>query len=369
MSYSLPLFGKHFNQVNRHQRRQIAKHITPSLQFLDEDWYNAWENNHLAHEHPHSRIEYLPLLDNDGNLHGTFPYVGHSKVGLRILSIAGLYYPFRSILFSSPSADDCSQAFVNTICKNNSDCIIRIGPTIEDGLANEMICKLFKKRGWNCYEIDRGNTLVIDLPDTVEQFRQNLKRKFLKNIARSERNINKLGKFECHRYNNCSSSVWSKVIDQCSSVEKRSWLAEDENGEMRIFQNQNFWKEYLQSPDASRRAVIWTITLDGEPVAFSFAIDSGSCRYSFSGHYDKNYYKYGLGILADSYMYEDAIDCKISSIDMGTGEADYKIRWGAKLDSRIVDYIYFPPTFAGRLLYSGLLMRNRIRSKIHAFLS
>lgn len=369
MSYSLPLSEKSINDVNQHQWEHFSKHVSPSLQFLNKDWYSAWERNHLVREHPHSHVEYLSLFDDRGNLQGTFPHVRFSKFGFKILSNAGLYYPFRSILFSSESTADCSQAFVSTISNNHRNCIVRIGPAVEDDPAISMIRDSFQQQGWNRYEIDRGNTLVIKLPESIDEFEANLSRKFVKDVKRRKRKLETLGTIEYSRFNNCSDKVWSDVIDQCSSVEERSWLADSEDGEMRIRQNSHFWKQYLQSQDASRRVVVWTIAIDGVPVAFSFGIDSGSRRYSFSGHYDKKYKKYGLGIIVDKCMYEDAIDCNLESIDMGTGEADYKIRWGARIDSRIVDYIYIPPTIMGKFINFGLLARDKLRSKLHSFLS
>lgn len=364
MSYSVALSEKYIDEVTGYQWDNFSKHVSPDLQFLNRDWYLAWERNHLAHEHPNSHVEYLSLFDNKNNLRGTFPYVKHSIFGLNILSIAGLYYPFRSILFSSDCAPDCAQAFVNAIYKNHRNSIIRIGPTVEDELANKMIHKSFMDLGWNCYEIDRGNTLIIKLPNSVSDYRESLGKKFTKKIARRKNNLSKLGSVEYVRYNNCDSEVWENVINRCAEVEKRSWLADDKNAEMRIFENSEFWGDYLRSSDARRRVVVWLVTLDGEPIAYSFAIDSGDRRYSFSGHYDQQYKKYGVGILADDCMYEDAVNCGIKSVDMGTGEADYKTRWGAKLDSRIVDYVYLPPNMIGRLAYSGIMLRKNFQQFI-----
>lgn len=369
MSYSLPLSEKYIDEVNDHQWSHFSKHVSPSLQFLNKDWYSAWECNHLVRDHPHSQVEYLSLFDDQEQLQGTFPHVRHSKAGINILSNAGLYYPFRSILFSSESAADCSQMFVNTINNNHRNCIVRIGPAVEDDIAIRMIRDSFQQAGWNRYEIDRGNTLVIHLPDSVDEFRENLGKKFNKKMVRRKKGLSKLGAIEYHRYNNCSARVWSNVIEQCSTIEQRSWLADSDDAEMRILQNGRFWEQYLQSSDASKRVVVWIITLDDHPIAYSFGIDSGSRRYSFSGHYDKNYKKYGLGVLVDKCMFEDAVNCEINCIDMGTGEADYKTRWGALVDSRIVDYVYLPPSLLGKAAYAGLRARDKIRSNLHSFLS
>lgn len=362
MSYSIALSEKDIEGVFDSKWDNFSKQVAPSLQFLNKDWYSAWERNHLMRENPELQIEYMSLLDSERNLQGTFPYVKHSKFGLNILSVAGLYYPFRPILFSSEAISDGTQAVVNTIHNEHRNSIVRIGPTTEDEAANRMINQSFLALGWKCYEIDCGNTLIANLPNTAGEYYESLGKKFTKNLERRRANLEKLGQVEFTKFNDCTSEVWEQVIDQCASVEKRSWLAVGDDAEMRIFENRKFWRHYLQSADASKRVVVWLITLDGEPIAFSFAIDSGECRYSFSSHYDEKYKKYGLGIIIYGRMFEDAIDNGIKVVNMGTGEADYKARLGAELDSRIVDYIYLPPTLMGRSIYAGMLARDKWRS-------
>lgn len=363
MSYSISLAEKNIEEVYGIQWDNFVKNISPDQQFLNRDWYSAWESNHLIHEHPKSHVEYLSFFDGDNNLQGTFPHVKFSKIGLKILSVAGLYYPFRSILFSSGYVSDCAQAFVDTIHENHRNNIIRIGPTVEDELANRMIKDLFLARDWKCHEVDRGNTLVISLPETIDKYRESLGKKFTKKLERRKKSLSKLGKLEFVKYNNCSDEVWESVINECASVEKRSWLSVDKDAELRIFENSEFWKHYLRSGDSRHRVVVWLALLNGKPIAYSFAIDSGDRRYSFSGHYDKEYKKYGVGIIVDGCMFEDAISEGIKSVDMGTGEAEYKSRWGAKIDSRIVDYIFLPPNIIGRTIYSGLKLRNSFRTQ------
>lgn len=358
MSCSITLSGRNVEEIGGSQWDSFSKSVSPDLQFLTQDWYSTWERKHLVHAYPNSQVKYLSLFDAKNNLQGAFPHVEFSRLGLKILSVAGLYYPFRSLLFSSEFASDCAKVFVDTIHQTYRNNIIRIGPTVEDELGNKMIKKSFLALGWKCYENDRGNTLLINLPDSVELFRKILSKKFVKNIDRSKRNLSKLGEVEYSRFNSCEPEVWANVIDQCASVEKRSWLALDESAEMRISENSEFWKHYLECSDASQRAVVWLVSLNGEPIGYSFAIDSGDRRYSFSGHYDEKYKKYSPGILADGCMYEDAIDNGMKTVDMGTGEAEYKSRWGAKPGSKIIDYIFLPPNVLGTMAYSGIKLKK-----------
>ncbi len=360
-SVGISLSGKNIEQIYSYQWDNFAQIVSPDLQFLNKDWYATWERKYLPQINPDSQIRYISLFDDKDNMHGTFPYVEFSKLGLKILSVAGLYYPFRSILFSSKCISDCAQAFVDTVHASHRNNIIRIGPTVEDDLVNKEINDAFQSLGWKCYQMERGRTNVLHLPDSVEEYKKLLSKKFTDNMRRARNKLVKLGDVEFVRYNNCSEEEWSTVIDQCASVEKRSWLATNEEAELRITENSDFWKHYLCSNDASKRVVVWMIKVDGNPIAYDFAIDSGDCRYGFSSHYDEAYKKYSAGIIVHNCMFEDAIESGVKTLDMGDSNAKYKARWGAKPGSRIVDILYLPPTIVGQLAYSGLKIKDSIR--------
>ena len=363
MSVDISLSGKNIEEIYGYQWDNFSKCVSPDLQFLNKDWYSTWELQYLPQIKADSQIKYISLFDDKDNMHGTFPYVEFSKLGLKILSVAGLYYPFRSILFSSKFAPDCAQAFVDTVHVSHRSSVVRIGPAVEDEQVNKEINQSFLARGWKCYEMERGRTNVLHLPDTLEEYKKSLSKKFNDNMRRSKNKLNKLEGVEITRFNNCDSEVWESVIDDCASVEKRSWLAADKEAELRISENSEFWKHYLRSSDARKRVVVWMIKLQGKPIAYDFAIDSGDCRYGFSSHYDEAYKKYSVGILVHNFMFEDAINDGVKTLDMGDGNADYKARWGAKPGSRIVDFIYLPPTMIGQLAYSGLKLKDSFRKQ------
>ena len=362
MSVGISLSGKNTEEIYGYQWDNFAKQVSPDLQFLNQDWYSTWEHKYLPRINPNSHIQYISLFDDKDNIYGAFPYVEFSKFGLKILSVAGLYYPFRSTLFSFKYASDCANAFVETIHTSYHNNIVRIGPAVEEEVANRKIHESFLARGWKCYQTERGQTNVLHLPSSVDKYKASLSKKFTDNMRRAKNKLDKLGDVEYKRFNNCDSAEWGNVIDQCVSVEKRSWLAADKEAELRISENGEFWKHYLKSSDASNRVVVWVVTLNGEPIAYDFAIDSGNYRYGFSSHYDEKYKKYSAGILVHNCMFEDAINSGIATIDMGDGNPDYKARWGAELGSRIVDYIFLPPNIIGKLAYTGLNLKGILQS-------
>ena len=363
MSAGMHLSCRAIENVHNDQWNEIASSVAPNLRFLNKDWYATWEHNYLPQMNAKSQIKYYSLFDDNSAMLGIFPYVEFSKYGFSILSAAGLYYPFRSILFSKNHTSDCAKAFVKTIHESSRNKIVRLGPVVEDDIVNSEISSLLLGLGWKCYQTDRGRTHIINLPSSVSEYNDSLNKKFASNVRNKKRKLEATGNVQYIRYNNCDSKVWENVLDQCSSIEKKSWLAKNKDAELRITKNLAFWNNYLQSDDASRRTYVIMIELDGQPIAFDFAIDSGDCRYGFFSHYDEDFREFGAGILTHYFMIEDAINAGKKTLDMGDSNSAFKSRWKAKPGSRIIDNVFFPPSLVGKAMHFGLQLRSSIKSK------
>ena len=357
-----PLIGKLIGNVDDSDWQHLANQITSESQFLDQNWYSSWEAKYLPFEHPNTQIEYLSITDINNNMQGVYPYMLISKFGIKIISSAGFYYPFRSILHSTKLTANCAKTFVETIRQEPKGDIIRIGPSEIEQPINQTLKAAFQSYGWMCYEINQGDQQIVTLPGSVDEFKKSLSKNLYKNLKSRLKKLRDLGVVTIEKFNNCSSNEWAQVIEECSNIESQSWLSGDTDVKTRIKGNEAFWKEYLENNDAQRRANIWLLKLNGNPISFTFAIDSGSCRYSISGQYNAQFKKYGIGLLVDYEMLQDSIRAGLMTVNFGLGEAEYKDRWGAKPGSQLVDYVYFRPSIMGYLLYSALKVRETTRS-------
>ena len=339
------------NEINNSAWKYLADHVSPEFKFMDKNWYSSWESKYLPSEHPGSYVKYISLLDINDKLQGAYPYTLVTKFGFKILSGAGFYYPFRPVLHSSKSTLSCANAFVETVHYKMEENIVRIGPADIDQPIYQLLKSKFKDLGWMCHEINRGTQQVITLPGCVEEFKQSLSKNLHKNLKRRLKKLQELGEVTIVKFNNCSSIKWTQLIDDCSEIEHQSWLFSDANGQTRIKGKEAFWKNYLENKVAQRCVNIWLVKLNNNPISFTLAIDSGLNRYSISGQYNAQFKKYGVGLLADYEMLQDSIHMGIKTVNLGDGDAEYKDRWGAKPGSKLVDYVYFRPSFLGSLLY------------------
>jgi hypothetical protein len=258
------------------------------------------------------------------------------------------------VLHSTKLTASCANAFVEAIHYKTRENIIRIGPADIDQPINHLLKSKFQDFGWMCHEINRGTQQIVTLPGSVNEFKQSLSKDLSKNLKRRLKKLRENGVVTIEKYNNCPSRKWAQIIDDCSDVEGQSWLFNDTNGKLRIKGKEAFWKKYLENNNVQKHVNIWLVKLNNYPISYTFAIDSGLCRYSISGQYNAQFKKYGVGLLADYEMLQDSIHMGIKTVNFGDGDDEYKDRWGAKSGSQLVDYIYFRPDMLGRLLYSVL---------------
>ncbi len=348
------LIGTFVSKIDGSDWRHLTDQVSSEFRFLNQSWYSSWESKYLPSEFPNSHVKYISINDINNKLQGVYPCMLISKFGFKILTAAGFYYPFRMVLHSTKLTASCAKAFVETVHYEIKENIVRIGPVDIDQPIHHILKSTFQNLGWMCHEIERGTQQVITLPSCVDEFKQLLSKNLLKNLKRRLKKLQELGEVTIEKFNNCSSREWAQLVEDCSDIESQSWLFSDADGKTRIKGKEAFWKEYLESNDAQRRVSIWLVRLNGYPISFTLAIDSGSCRYSISCQYNAQFKKYGVGLMADYAMLQDSIHMGIKTVNLGDGDAEYKDRWGAKPGSQLADYIYFRPSMLGYFLHSVL---------------
>ena len=344
------LVGKFVAGINDSDWRDLMNHVSSEYQFQNPNWYSSWASKYLPLEFVKTNIEYASITDDTNRLRAVLPFIITSKYGVKVISTAGYYYPFRSFLHSDNLTSDCAEALVKSIDLGMKENIVRFGPADEEAPINNYLKKIFTKYGWMCQEIKRGTQQIITLPDTIEEYNQSLSKGKLKNLKRRQRKLREAGNLTLEKHNGDTYTDWCQVIDHCAEIESKSWLVAND-GKLRIKGKEEFWKKYLEKHDSQKRLSVWLVKLNSRPIAYSLAIDSGLTRYSISGQYDEEYKKFGVGLMADYEMLKDSIICNLKTVNLGDGEADYKKCWGARSGSQLVDYIYFRPNLIGHIIY------------------
>ncbi len=354
--------GKLLGSVSNLSLEDLEADVPLQQDFLSIDWYLAWEESYLPLESPGLALQYISLEDSQNKVQGICPFIVRSQLGLKLFSLAGYYYPFRSIIASRNSLGTCSQALVQTLQQSNVASLIRMGPAEESNPITQNINASFYSNGWKCYTIDRGQQFLVSLPDSYEEYKKSVSKKLLGNIRRDTNRLKKLGDVRFVKYNSLSSEEWKNVISDCSGIESRSWLIKTSDGKARIYKKEKFWNRLLKDKHASDRTTVWVMYFDEKPISYNLTIDSGGYRYGVSSQYDLEYRSYSVGLSIYSHVIEDAIQMGIKIFNMGDGDSGFKSRWGAEPGPRLIDYIYFKPNLLGTSVYASLTLKDFISS-------
>lgn len=334
--------------------------VTGELKFLNVDWFTAWGERYVALNQSNTPVSFISLESITGKILGACPFVLEKYFGFKVFSLAGYYYPFRSIIMDKNAIADCSSAFVKTIQSNQVSNVVRLGPLEQDSEIAQNIESAFKQQKWRCHKVEQGQQHAVALPDDFEEYKKSLSKKMLGNMRREKNKLKKLGEVRDVKHSGLAAEEWGPVIDDCAEVERHSWVNKADNGKSVMHNEEMFWKRLLRNEDTSRRVTILLTYLDDKPISYNVALDSGNCRYGLSAHFDDDYKTLGVGGATHMLVIEDAIEKGINKLNMGYGFASYKKRWNAEPTSELIDYFYFKPNLIGSLLYFGSQLKELI---------
>ena len=345
----------------------ISAGVDDEQLFLDGNWFESWSKAYLPKPRMKGPVEYLVTRDAQGTALGALPFVVVRLAGLRILSLAGFYYPLRGIPMHAERRDEICRSMAATLDSHRGAAALRLGPVPDDDASAIALVEALGSHGWSRQDIDHGLQQIVPLPSTFDEFRRSLGKNLRRNIRKGVNRMRREGETEVRAFRGLRAGEWDPVVEDLALVEARSWLARG-GGEPRFLGERNlrFWKRVLADPRTARAAGAWLLYLEGEPVAFTFAIDSGGCRYNFAGQHAEAVDRYGTGWIVDHDLFRDAIDGHgLGTVNLGDGWDHYKCRWGAVAGARLLDYIAFPPSVRGRLLHLAMRLRRRLsRRKI-----
>ena len=329
--------------------------LPSSHQFLGLSWFESWSKNFLPFESWSGPMQYLTISDEQDQTIGIFPLAFQSKKYLRFASLGGYYQPFRGIPIKSNSTRDVFLALVQYFAKQKDFFALRMGPVCQNDCVMAELIDVLQQERWALRKLAVGENYVIHLPDNWEEFLLQRGKSLRFNMNYYERKMKKDGNFDICHSTSVSRHDWGSILADLESIEQQSWL-KVEGGDFRFSgrKNKEFWFDVLSSHDTSYVVNVWILYFNGEPGSFCFTLDSGHIRYILANNYDEHLKKYSTGTILYKYVFMDAINKSMRTVNIGLGNSGYKSRWGASQGETLVDWFASPPGMVGKLV-DGLL--------------
>ena len=319
------------------------------------EWYAAWMR-HLGSSGPwtgDSRV--LMAYDGKGTLRGILPLAKRHTFHIPFWCLAGYYQPVRGFVCHEAVHTEVCAALAQALLKTQGWFeLFRFGPT--DAAFPER-ASLLQELSGRCRRLVRFNNnptiIAYNIPGSADEYREMVQEhSSMKRIRSYERRMQREGEAEVRHYSNPQGEDLRAMLEACGVIERKSWLATSKSGQPRYMSKESvqFWEHVCQrqlGPQGQLDA--WLVYFNKQPIAFRFALTSGTTRYLIANQYDEEFAQYRAGWILYLRDLENCAERGIQAIDMGSGDAHYKSRWGGVEGAEGVDFLILPPGPVGVL--------------------
>ncbi len=326
-------------------------HASGDQAFCTPHALRAWAQAFLPGRGWSGPLRYVRLRRN-GQSQALIPFARQQIACFRIDSLAGYYWPFRSLrLAAQPvGAMDVAGALGHALARRPPGAVLRFGPISSRDDAMHAVLRQLVAAGWRYRAKATGAVFELDLSAGLDALKQKCSDSLLKHIEYSRRRLTRtMGEVRCERHE--LSGDDQALLDILAGIESRSWLAR-KGGDLKFMgsANQCFWTQMGREPDPHARSVCWVLYCGEQPVAFSAHVETDTALYVLANSYDEQWKSHSPGSVLTYEVLRDAIARRKRLFDWGQGDSGYKQRWGAQDASLLYDVIAFRPGLFGGLL-------------------
>jgi CelD/BcsL family acetyltransferase involved in cellulose biosynthesis len=278
------------------------------------------------------------------------PLVAAGPRWLRLASVPGCYWPFRSFPASVAAGDGAFAAALDALAGAARG--LRLGPIYDGDAGAAPLLAAARARGWAVLDRFVADSFLLDI-DAERAAGPWPRNTTLRKNRFHEKHLAAHGEPGWHFL---AGADWPAAFDRLAAVEAKSWIAADTDGRDAKFTREGhgaFWRAAAADPvlaDAMQAALL---TIDGVPAAFSFDLDAGATRYAIANSYDPAFAKHSPGKLLYWRNLARAAERGTRRVDWGAGDSGYKRVIGAARGPAIRDWLLLRPgvpAALGRLL-------------------
>ncbi|MBS0293774.1 MAG: GNAT family N-acetyltransferase [Proteobacteria bacterium] len=329
----------------------LPSHVRSDEAFCTPHALRAWAQAFLPGRGWSGPLRHVCVRQN-GQLQALIPFARQQVARFSINSLAGYYWPFRSLHLAAQlgAGMDLADALGRALASAPPGAVLRFGPISSRDDAMHAVLRQLMAAGWRHRARATGAVFELDLSLGLDTLKQRFSSSLLKHIEYSRRRLAKTkGEVRCERH--VLSGDDQPLLDTLAGIESRSWLA-SKGGDVKFMgpANQSFWTQMGREPDPHARSVCWLLLCGDQPVAFSAHLETDTALYVLANSYDEQWKSHSPGSILTYEVLRDAIARGKRLFDWGQGDSGYKQRWGAEDASLLYDVLMFRPGLLGGLL-------------------
>ena len=280
------------------------------------------------------------VVEEDGQPTLALPFVSAGPSRLKLATIPGSYWPFRSFALAEDAGAGTHGAALKALTSLVNG--LRIGPVYDGDAAAAPLIAAARASEWVVLDRLVADSWLLDIaalraegtwPRTSTLRKNRFHEKHL--AAHGEPDWRFL-----------SGGDWPTTFDAMASIEEASWIASRTDGSDAKFTGAGhgaFWRAAATDAALASMFRVALLTIAGKPAAFSFDIDAGDLKYAIANSYDPRFAKHSPGKLLYYRNLVEASKRGIATVDWGAGDSGYKQVIGADRGPAIRDWLLLRP--------------------------
>lgn len=283
------------------------------------------------------------VVEEDGVPTLALPLVATGPRWLKLASVPGSYWPFRSFVVD-PAADRATMS-VALATLARSVTALRIGPVYDGDAAAGPLIAAARAAGWAVLDRFVADSWILDM-DAARREGAWPRTSTLRKNRFHEKHLAAHGEPD---WQFLAGTDWPAAFDDLAGVEEASWIAARTDGSDAKFTARGhgaFWRAAAADPVLATMMRAAVLRIDGTAAAFSFDLEDGALIYAIANSYDPAYAKQSPGKLLYYRNLIKAMARGVVRVDWGAGDSGYKQVIGADKGPAIRDWVLVRPGIA-----------------------
>ena len=317
----------------------VAERGPPSHRFLRFGWYAAA----LAAYGGHARTL---VVEEDGAPVLTLPFVRFGPAVARLAAVPGSCWPFRSFGVALGASDAALKVALSILAGHVNG--LRIGPVRDDDPAVGALVTAAVAQGWVAIDRKVGETWTVDLP-----------------LADAESDPWPLASKSDQKghggleWRFLTGADWP---DGFTALRMAACGEQTDRPDAKFLRSDHlaFWQAATADTALAAMFRATLLTIDGDPAAFSFDINTGDLLYGVASGQDLRFAERSPGELVQERNLVAAWDRGVRQVEWESGSRDYPLPSGARAGSPIRVWTLLKPglpALAGRA-FGAFSVRN-----------
>lgn len=240
-------------------------------------------------------------------------------------------------------------SFLGTGCSDYGDFLIEADRA--DAIVGAMIPFLEEDRRWDVLDLQQlspessalrlesmlrsfpmkrllqDECYFLQMPETYQDLLTSLSKKFRWNVQYYKRRLEREGRMEFRR---CSDpNIVVEDVETFFRLHQKRFVSKKKLGRFLSPRFTRFHKEVAARLLDEERLGLYTLSMDGEPVASLYGFELGKTFYYYLAGFEPDWGRLSVSTVLLSLVFEDCLGRGLTGFDFLRGAEPYKLKWGA----------------------------------------